>query len=312
MACVAVVSALAVALLSRRSDVELRRARADALHQLRNAIVVDDHGRVVLAPIAELRGVAATHAPDDSWRLSIGTRQLALRGGQPLVDASGHHIGTLLVLPSTVEEAEPEQRIDRWLVWIVLGVGALGVVLSMVIGRSVTRPLERLTGAVVRVTNGETNVRVDAPRERELSTLAHAFNGLLDSLEHQEQLRRMLVSDVAHELRSPLANLRYQLEAMQDGVLPTDATTLASSLEEVVRLGRLVEDLQDLALADAGALRVEMRVVDLHTEIASIVHAVTPRMHAAGITVTVDIESAAVRADAVRLGQICETCSTTR
>ena len=226
--------------------------------------------------------------------------------GEPLVDAQRAPLGTLLVLPAALDEPSPEDNLDRWLVGIVVGVGAIGVGLAIFIGRSVARPLETITETVGRVTRGDRTVRVDVVGDRELTTLAEAFNRLLDSLAHQEHLRRTLVSDVAHELRAPLTNIRYNIEAMQDGVVPVDAATLASALEDILRLGRLVDDLHELALADAGVLRIEVCAVDLRDELDSMAHAARPRMEANEITFELELapDLPAVYADPARLDQI--------
>src|SRR5258708_8895863 len=96
-----------------------------------------------------------------------------------------------------------------------------------------------------------------------MGALAHVVNTMGDSLSRSEQLRRNLVSDVAHELRNPLMNIRGYLELLQDQVLEPTPETLASLYEETSLLNRLVADLQELSLAKAGQLRLPRQPISL-------------------------------------------------
>ncbi|MBV8762337.1 MAG: HAMP domain-containing protein [Deltaproteobacteria bacterium] len=332
MVAVVLTSALGVALLSRQlTHTELRRVRAHESSQLRDAVVtayaqrgswadaraalerlavdertlvVDAAGRVVIAPLSELQSAHGERQADGSWRVDVGGRELALRGGEP-IEANGQVIGTLLVLPAALDEPSEEQRIDRWLIWIVVGVGLAGVALTFVIARSIARPIETVTETVGRVTAGDRSARAQVTSGGEIGVLAASFNSLLDALDKQEQLRRTMVSDVAHELRAPLANLRYQIEAMQDGVLAADSATLAAVLDDTLALGRLVDDLQDLALADAGQLRIDLGAVDLASELRRAVQSIEPAARAAGVTVELHVDDdVRVLADPRRLAQV--------
>jgi signal transduction histidine kinase len=121
-----------------------------------------------------------------------------------------------------------------------------------------------------------------------------------------ERLRRDLVSDVAHELRSPLTNLRCQIEALEDGLAQPTPETLGSLAEEVALLEKLIDDLQDLALAEAGQLDLEHGPVDLAGEVERVIKALRPRTDEAGLRVEVDLppDLPSADADARRLAQI--------
>ena len=109
-----------------------------------------------------------------------------------------------------------------------------------------------MTVAARRLEAGDLDQRVEAAGRDEIAGLARAFNAMAERRATAERLRRDLVSDVAHELRSPLTNLRCQLEALQDGLVPASPEALDSLHEEARLLETLIDDLQDLALADAG------------------------------------------------------------
>lgn len=141
------------------------------------------------------------------------------------------------------------------------------VMVAMAFGgaRRIALPLGNLIEAAGRVENGDYSVRVDE-RHRgpyELRALTRAFNEMAARLETDEQQRRTLLADVGHELRTPLAVLQGQLEAMVDGVHPADETHLAAALEEIRVMEQLVDDLRTLTLAEAGTLALHREPTDM-------------------------------------------------
>lgn len=144
-----------------------------------------------------------------------------------------------------------------------LGVLLVAALVTVLAGRRLVRPIVALTGAAQRMTTGDRAARVPVNGNDEVARLGHAFNAMASSIERNEQQRRVLVSDVAHELRTPLSNIRGYLEAGEDGVVPLDRALVRSLLEETALLERLVSDLQELALADAGMLRLHPEERDL-------------------------------------------------
>ncbi len=128
---------------------------------------------------------------------------------------------------------------------------------------------------------------------------------MADALARDEELRRRLVSDVAHELRNPLTTIAGTVDALRDGVYRPDEPVLASLAEETAHLQRLVEDLQVLATADAGRLRLERGQVDLAALAAAVVDAHAPAASVAGVELRADLQAALpVAGDAVRLRQV--------
>ncbi|MBM7517199.1 sensor histidine kinase [Nocardioides nitrophenolicus] len=143
--------------------------------------------------------------------------------------------------------------------------------LSALFAAYVVRPLRTLAVAAGRAGSGDLAARVPARRSDEVGELARAFNDMAARREQLESARRQLVSDVSHELRTPLANVRGWVEAAQDGIAPLDAHLLSSVHEEALHLERLVDDLHELSLGDAGELRlapVPVVVRDLLTQVA--------------------------------------------
>jgi signal transduction histidine kinase len=151
--------------------------------------------------------------------------------------------------------------------------GFVALIAALVIGffvfRAITRPIDRLTRAAHQLAQGDLSARVvvDDQASRlgpdEISELSSAFNTMASSLQQSEQVRRDMTADIAHELRTPLAVMRGNLEAMLDGVYPFDAEHLNPVLNQVNLLTRLVDDLRTLALAEAGQLRLERHPTDL-------------------------------------------------
>lgn len=228
-----------------------------------------EHNMRVLV-FGEGGGILAKYPPDldryDIVRRPNGSLELASRDPKRIekliVKGSSERvpgIGTIYFLPPAPNAARRsfQLSIDRWLL-LGLGIAAiLGVVVMLTIFRRVFRPVEQLTGGARALASGRLDARVPVRGDDEIAELAQAFNTMAEALERNERARRNMVSDVAHELRTPLTNIRVQIEAAQDGVIDADAKFLESIEEETSILARLVDDLQQLSLADAGQLRLE-------------------------------------------------------
>ncbi len=130
----------------------------------------------------------------------------------------------------------------------------IAVILGIIFSNRITKPLQRLTDGIRYLTQGNTSYRVVVETKDEFHQLADAFNEMSMKLKQNEEVRKNLVADVAHELRTPLSVLRGRLESIQEGaILPTQEVIVQLS-DEVYRLSRLVNDLQQLSLAEAGKL----------------------------------------------------------
>jgi two-component system sensor histidine kinase BaeS len=156
--------------------------------------------------------------------------------------------------------------------WVTALVLALTVGASVIAGVRLVRPLHALTGAAQRMRDGLDSAPVPVGSDNEIGRLAATFNDMASHRARLEEQRKVMVSDVAHELRTPLSNIRGWLEAAQDGLAEPDPAFVSSLLEEAVQLQHIIDDLQDLGAADAGALRLHpepVRVDDLLGQVAA-------------------------------------------
>jgi len=217
----------------------------------------------------------------------------------PLVvlDVTGHAVARAYVLPEVLPA--PDHRdsallreiaaVDRRLLAIFAVAALVAVLLTVVVSRRITRPVEQLTIAVQEFGRGKRPLHVPITGHDEIARLATSFHAMADAVSAQEELRRRMIGDVAHELRTPLTNLRCEIESIQDGLTMPNTARIASIHEEVLHLQRLVEDLQDLAIAEAGALALHRERVDLGAEIAGIVRGQAELTVEHGIAVDVDL-----------------------
>lgn len=188
----------------------------------------------------------------------------------------------------------------------VLAVAVLVVtlLLSALLAGYVVRPVRRLAAAAQEAGEGNLLVRVEEHRRDEIGQMAHAFNRMADRRQQLEEARRRLVSDVSHELRNPLANIRGWLEAAQDGLAVPDERLLESLHEETTHLQRLVEDLHDLSVGDAGELRLSPEPIDLGSFCDQVADAHRATADAAGVELLASTSPGArIHADPVRLRQ---------
>lgn len=137
------------------------------------------------------------------------------------------------------------------------------IILAIILSTRLLKPVRALTNAASSLADGDLSKRVSVKGDDELAILGQTFNQMATSLENAEQSRRAMTADIAHELRTPLAVQRAQLEALQDGVYPATEENFTSILEQNILLTRMVEDLRTLALADSGQLKLEKTPTDL-------------------------------------------------
>ena len=148
-------------------------------------------------------------------------------------------------------------------IFAVLGILGAAIAITVLVAGRISRPIASLTHAAHRMTEGDLSTRVETDGSDELAQLGSAFNDMAQSLEAQDLARKTLTTDVAHELRSPLSNLRGYLEGIQDGIVEADPATIESLHDETTLLQGLVEDLQELSLAQAGSLTIHPAPTDL-------------------------------------------------
>ncbi len=194
--------------------------------------------------------------------------------------------------------------------WQVVGAAAAVLLVAVGVaafaGARITRPLRALTAAAQHMSGGGEIPPVPVRGQDEIAGLTRAFNTMAANRAQLEQARKGLVSDVAHELRTPLSNIRGWLEAAEDGVSDLDPALVTLLLKEALMLQHVVDDLQDLAVADAGSLRLTLEPVPVPVLVEQVRAAHEARAALAGIALDVSADDLVVEADAVRLRQILD------
>ena len=196
--------------------------------------------------------------------------------------------------------------LNRSLVWAGLAGGLIGLIVVSALSQSVLAPVRALGRAARRLGSGDLAYRVEEPGRDEIGDLSRTFNAMAEGLETAEQRRRALVADVAHELRTPLSNIQGYLEAVKDGVLEADEETIDTIYGQARQLSRLVEDLRVLAMAESGALRLDLAEMSVGELLRQSADAFLPRAAARGVSfdLRVDEESPLVMADRARIEQV--------
>ncbi|NQV07714.1 HAMP domain-containing protein [bacterium] len=211
----------------------------------------------------------------------------------------------LLFLGLPGGDTTPTTPVGWRLLLAVALVAAIAVAVTVLVSRRMLQPIGRLTTAAKRLESGDLTERVEAGGSDEIGHLAGAFNSMAASLESQDALRRRVTGDIAHELRTPLSNIRGYLEAILEGVAQPEPVVIESLHEEAVHLQRLVDDLQDLALAESGELRIDLVDLDLGDLVTAAVAAHRVRAGVAGVDLSGSTDGGLiVFADADRLRQI--------
>jgi len=203
--------------------------------------------------------------------------------------------------PTPVSEA-----VGRFLLWGGLLAVAVAALFTWLLSRRILAPVKVLTHSTRRLGKGDLSERVQVKDKGELGELAEAFNSMADSLERAEQLKRSMVADIAHELRTPLSNLRSYLEAVRDGVKKPDEETIRTLDEESALLARLVDDLQELSLADAGELKLVCRRENVVELVRRTVTGLQPTVAAKGLSLAVNLPDGlpTVMVDAHRISEV--------
>ena len=189
--------------------------------------------------------------------------------------------------------------------WLIAGFAlALAAVAALVLAQVFLQPLKRVAAGTHRLAAGDYATRVAVTSRDELGRLAEDFNRLAEALQKNEELRRRFMADVSHELRTPIAVLRAGLEAIEDGVRPLTRESVASLQGEVAALGKLVEDLYQLALSDVGALSYRKERSDVAEVLEQAIEPFAGRLAERNLSIEKKLEGELkVMADSDRLGQ---------
>lgn len=235
-----------------------------------------------------------------------------LASGIPLEvtsDEGTRRVGTLVIIDAGEDLASREiEFLASAQRSALIGGGiaiAAGALVSILIIAQVLSPLRKLSRATERVAQGDLPERVNLKARDEFGQLGTSFNHMLESLRRSEKLRSTMTADIAHELRTPVTIIQGTLEAVIDGVYEPTGETIAPIYEETLHLGRLIDDLRDLALAEAGELRLTKESLDLGalaTQVAE--SALSFSETAPQLTIDVDPRAPKVPADSKRMRQV--------
>ena len=268
----------------------------------------DSWGSADLSPVLDLatRTGAEAQIRDQSGQVVTASPGFASQAKAPEQSApvaiNGERVGQAVVRFTNSGLASADHVLQTDLLQAIFGAAGLAAVLALLTGlamaRRITRPVERIIAVTRAMGRGERAARVGhmaAPGE--LRELATAFDQMADTRDRQDQLRRNLVADVAHELRTPVAVLQAGHEALLDGITEPTPDQLASLRDEVLRLARMVGDLQTLAAADAAALHLSRRPCDLASLAATAADSLAGQFEASGITLERRLAPAGIDAD---------------
>jgi signal transduction histidine kinase len=201
-----------------------------------------------------------------------------LSAGVP-IRVRGERVGTLIMAIPAGTFNPLEQAFSQSVRDSILLAGAIALIIALGLGilfvRRLARPLEELRVAAEQISQGRSPPRVHITSSDELGRLGQTFNQMAESLQRSEALRRQLILDIAHELRNPLMVQQSHLELLLDNVVPPTPEQLQTIYEQNLLLGRLVRDLQLLALADAG----ELQIVRVPTQFREILQRVIAHIH---------------------------------
>lgn len=261
-----------------------------------HVLLADADGRIVLDSEGELVGQQLLES------------DMAL--GVP-VSVGDRRVGTLLVTTpeSDLSAALTEDflnALNRGVLLAAVVAGLVALLMGVLLVRQIIAPLRNLQSAAGAIAGGDLAQRVSVTSRDEVGDLGRAFNQMAEALEQDERLRRQMVADIAHELRTPLTVIQGQVEALLDGVFPLTTDQLAPIHDQIILLARLVSDLRELALAEAGQLAIQRSPLDLGDLVTRVVGAVEPVATEKDITLALDVFPGLppISADSDRLSQV--------
>src|SRR3972149_2807034 len=163
------------------------------------------------------------------------------------------------------------ERSNKFLLLSIFAVGGAVIIFSIVFSRKLTNPIRKLDSAADAISAGDFKRRLEITGSDEISRLSETFNRMAENLEKQESLRKKLISNVAHELRTPITAIKGEVEGMMDGLVPADKEHLNSLYEEINRIKKILEGIEDLSQAEAGAFWLRKQKIQLKPFLNSIV-----------------------------------------
>jgi signal transduction histidine kinase len=239
------------------------------------ALIVNNDGIVVADSAQEMEGEEINTA--------------TMRLGSP-IRVGDVQVGTAIVAAATDSSAAQTaflRQMNRVLFMAVAIAGGIALLLGAVLTWGMIRPLHKLRTAVNAVAHGDLSQRVQTRANDEIGDLADAFNQMSTQLDRSETSRRQMTADIAHELRTPLTVIQGNVEALQDGIFPLTLDALDPIADKTKLLTRLVEDLRQLALAEAGELHLDREETAVCALAERLINSFQPMAAAAEVNITV-------------------------
>ena len=298
-------------LVSEAARARLQRS-ADHMAEVVGAVYRDEGGwtpsaRSTIAHLAAIDGLEVTVETAEGQR--FGARSPGEEVATASVVVDERRLGEVSVSQSgpgllTPEEKHLQHSLDRLHLLAALVSVAAALVVAFLLANTLSGPLRRIRMTAQQIEQGDLAARVELAGDAEMRAVGHALNRLAETLEHEEEIRRSSVADLAHELRTPVSALLSRIEAAQDGVLADEQANLEAMHTETLRLVRLLDDLARLAEAERPGLLIEKLPLDLAEVGRREAHAFEPLFVAKGVGFSVALEPVAVHGDADRLGQV--------
>lgn len=288
-----------------------RGGRSESLDQLAPAVLMSGAVVEVLGPDGRLVWSLADAGIDPAMtaahRQMMGVPDLGPTIRAPVV-VDGRPVATVVVqVPQAVSptaDVEFRNAVNRLLLAAALGAGSVALLVGLLVARQTTRPLAELTAAADELAAGNRDRRAVVSTRDEFGRLARSFNAMAEAVAREDELRQTFAADIAHELRTPLAILQGQLEAIQDGIIRPDAQLIDSLHEESRRMGRLVADLETLADAGAAGFTLQRREVALHLLVGAALDGLAGHFADLELEIVRHLDNVTVLADPVRISQV--------
>jgi len=307
-----------VSLTSHLADSARTRLQNSATHFGDVAAVVSNRGRWDLQSIQTMHHLAqidflAVHLYDSDGQPVFthppsGPVQPGAAASAPVM-VGGRQIGRVTVSRDdgrlfTEEEIQLRQQLIRMHVIAGATSAAIALAAALYLAVTLSRPLRRIRAGAEAMGAGDLDTRVPESGDDEIRAVAEALNGLAETLQQEEGLRKESVADLAHELRTPVMGLLARVEAAQDGVLADETANLAAMHDEALRLTGLLDDLSALAEAERPGLLLSAQEVDLAAIAVMQVGVFADSFAEKGIALSSDADMAIVYGEPKRLEQI--------
>jgi two-component system sensor histidine kinase BaeS len=265
-----------------------------------------------LPPESDLTGLLLRVGLLDAQKqLVIGNPNLTRNARLKPIEVSGQTVGWIALVPFQQVSTGAAYQFQQEQLKSSVAIGGMAIFLAALVAWLLARmfiaPIKHIATSTHRLAAGDYAAQVIVDSSDELGQLATDFNRLAKTLEKNEKLRRAFMADVSHELRTPVAVLKGELEALQDGVRPMTPAALHSLQSEVSTLGKLIDNLYELSLSDAGALSYRKTDINIMEVLHTVVESFQGRFRQCGLSLEIDVTATQVavgHADPDRLRQL--------